>query len=142
MYTNLRLSQINFTETGSFTGSFSGSFTGGGISKTYTFGGTGTPTVANDVAPWIRINENCLAISGSLTSKTAPTANFRMTIKKSADSGSTFPTEVVTVTVSSGSYVGLAPSGVSLSAGDLLRLDILSVNGGADWNCQLNAKTI
>jgi hypothetical protein len=77
-------------------------------------------------------------VNASLVAKTAPSGgSFVVAILRSADNGATFPTTVATITVTTGNRVGTATTTTALSAGDLLRLDITSVNGAADWTAQL-----
>ena len=80
------------------------------------------------------------ATNAILTAKTAPTGgSFVVSILKSSNNGSTFPTTVVTITLTTGNNVVTTTSFTNsgLTAGDLLRIDITSVNGAADWNAFL-----
>ena len=115
---------------------------GGGVSSApeiFTFGGTGTPTAGSDLSPYLRVFRALTCSAASLVTKTPPTGNFTATILRSANNGTTFPDTVATITVSSGNRVGTATPTVQLAVGDLLRIDISSVNGAADWTCQLQA---
>lgn len=107
-------------------------------SGTYTFGGTGTPTVADDVTSWLRVNGGRTAALLTLTAKGAPAGGtLAVTIKASTDNGATFATTVGTVSVAAGAHVATQAVSVALADGALLRADIGSVNGAADWSCQL-----
>ncbi len=111
---------------------------GGGSAPVFTFGGTGTPTAGTDVTPWIMVRSAATNSLLALTVKTQPTDVFSVTIMKSSDSGATFATTIGTVTIVAGAgYTTTTSVSGSLSIGDLLRCDIISVNGAADWNCQL-----
>jgi hypothetical protein len=71
---------------------------------------------------------------GSLVAKTAPSGgSFVASVLKSSDNGSTFPSTVAYVEVTTGNRVNTNTTTMSLATGDLLRLDITSVNGAADW---------
>jgi hypothetical protein len=105
----------------------------------FTFGGTGTPTAGSDLSPYLRVFRALTCSAASLVTKTPPTGNFTATILRSANNGTSFPDTVATITVSSGNRVGTATPTVQLAVGDLLRIDISSVNGAADWTCQLQA---
>jgi hypothetical protein len=110
------------------------------VGKSFTFGGTGVPETGTDMAPYIRVMNAMTCESAALVAKTAPSGgNFVVSILKSSDGGATFPTTVSTITVASGAKVGTASPTTALAVGDLLRLDITSVNGAADWNCHLYA---
>lgn len=104
------------------------------------FTGTGTPTIATDVTAWNYVDLAATAFRLTLTCKTAPTGNFQVTIKRSGDSGSTFPDTIATVTVGSGTKLVTTTTiaNASLAAGDVLRCDIISVNGAADWTAKLS----
>jgi len=110
---------------------------GGGAAPVFTFGGTGTPIAGTDVTPWIMVRSAVTCSLLVLTAKTAPTADFSVSIYKSADDGSTFPTQIGTVVLGVGDKVTSTSVTTALSIGDILRCDINSVNGAADWNCQL-----
>jgi hypothetical protein len=110
---------------------------GGGSAPIFTFGGTGTPVVATDVAPWILVRSAVTSSVLSLTAKTSPTTSFSVSILRSSDDGATFPTTIGTVTLTAGDKVTTTAVTTVLSIGDILRCDILAVNGAADWNCQL-----
>lgn len=104
----------------------------------FTFGGTGTPSTGTDMTPWIRIMASTTCVNASLVAKTAPAGgSFVVSILRSSDGGATFPTTVVTLTLTTGNKVVTANTTTSLSAGDLLRLDITSVNAAANWSAQL-----
>jgi hypothetical protein len=60
-----------------------------------------------------------------------------VSILRSSDDGATFPTTIGTVTLTAGDKVTTTVVTTVLAIGDILRCDILSVNGAADWNCQL-----
>lgn len=119
----------------------SGDLTVTGASKDYfTFGGTDVPATGTALTPYIRVMNACTCVNASLITKTAPSGgSFVVSILRSADNGATFPTTVATITVTSGSRVGTVNTTTALSTGDLLRLDISSVNGAADWTAQLYA---
>jgi hypothetical protein len=119
----------------------SGDLTVTGASKDYfTFGGTGVPTTGAGLTPYIRVMNTCTCVNASLVAKTAPSGgSFVVSILRSADNGATFPTTVGTITMTTGNRVGTVNTTTALSAGDLLRLDISSVNGAADWTAQLYA---
>jgi hypothetical protein len=108
---------------------------------TYTFGGTGTPTVSATI-PYLRVQQNVSCSNASLITSTAPSDNFRISVKKSIDSGSTFPTTITTLTVASGSKVATTTPTSSLSIGDFISVDIISVNGASDWTLQLLTFTV
>ena len=110
---------------------------GGGAAPIFTFGGTGTPIAGTDVTPWIVVRSGVTSSLLILTAKTAPTADFSVSIYRSADDGSTFPTQIGTVVLGVGDKVTSTSVTTALSIGDILRCDINSVNGAADWNCQL-----
>lgn len=111
---------------------------GGGAAPVFTFGGTGTPTVGTDVTPWIMVRSAATSSVLSLTAKTQPTGVFSVSILKSADNGATFGTTIGTVSIFAGAgYTTTTSVSAALSVGDLLRCDVLAVNGAADWNCQL-----
>lgn len=105
----------------------------------FSFAGFGTPTVANDLCPWHHVPYAVVAQRLTLTAKTAPSGNFVVTIKRSADNGSTFPDTVGTVTITSGNKIATTTSftNANLAAADVLRLDITSVNAAADWTARL-----
>jgi hypothetical protein len=103
----------------------------------FTFGGTGTPIAATDVTPYILVRSAVTSSVLSLTAKTAPTTSFSVSILRSSDDGATFPTTIGTVTLTAGDKVTTTAVTTVLAIGDILRCDILSVNGAADWNCQL-----
>jgi hypothetical protein len=104
----------------------------------FTFGGTSTPTTGTAVTPYVRVMASTTCVNASLVAKTAPSGgSFVVAILRSADNGATFPTTVATITVTTGNRVGTVSTTTALSAGDLLRLDITSVNGAADWTAQL-----
>lgn len=121
-------------------GSFTIAATGGSSgTRTYTFGGTGTPTVGTDKAPWIRVMSAMTAVSASLVTKTAPSGgSFVVAILRSTDGGTSFPTTVTTFTLTTGNKVVTTTPTTALAIGDLLRVDITSVNGAADWNAELH----
>ncbi len=105
----------------------------------HTFAGSGIPTTGNDKTNWIYVDQDCVALTASLVAKTAPSGgSFVVVIKSSTDNGATFPTTVATITVTTGNNVGTTTSTTALTAGTLLRFDITSVNGAADWTAQLN----
>jgi hypothetical protein len=106
----------------------------------FTFGGTGVPTVANDVTPWLYVGLAATATRLTLTCKTAPAGSFQVTIKRSSDGGSTFPDTIATVTVSSGNRSATTTTftNAALAAGDLLRCDVISVNGADTWTARLS----
>jgi hypothetical protein len=109
----------------------------------FTFGGTGTPTTGTDKTPWLRVPAASNCVSASLSAKTAPTGgSFVVSIYKSTDGGSTFPTNLATLTMTTGNKIATntAILGNTVASGDLLRLDITSVNSAADWTCQLYTK--
>ena len=107
----------------------------------FTFGGTGTPTTGTDKTPWLRVPYAATCIAASLTAKTAPSGgSFVAAILKSSDGGATFPTTITTLTMTTGTKVITTTPTTALVAGDFLRFDITSVNGAADWTCQLNTK--
>lgn len=107
----------------------------------FSFGGSGTPSVANDVCPWLYVPYAATANRLTLTCLTAPTGNFTVTVKRSADGGSTFPDTIATVTVGSGAREATTTTmtNAALAAGDLLRCDITAVNGAATWTARLGA---
>ena len=110
---------------------------GGGSAPVFTFGGTGTPIAATDVTPYILVRSAVTSSVLSLTAKTPPTTSFSVSILRSSDDGATFPTTIGTVTLTAGDKVTTTVVTTVLAIGDILRCDILSVNGAADWNCQL-----
>lgn len=123
---------------GSWTRVLGGGGGGGGAAPVFTFGGTGTPTAGTDVTPWIMVRSAATNSLLALTVKTQPTDIFSVTIKKSSDSGATFATTIGTVIIVAGAgYTTTTSVSGSLSIGELLRCDINSVSGAADWNCQL-----
>lgn len=107
----------------------------------WSFAGGGVPSVADDVSAWMYVAHNSTAIRLTLSAKVAPTGNFQVTIKKSTDNGSTFPTTVATVTAPSGSRLTTTTTiaNASLSAGNYLRCDINSVNGADSFSARLEA---
>lgn len=110
--------------------------------KTFTFGGTGTPTTGN-VAPYLYVDKAQNCVSLTLLCKTAPSGgSFAISILKSTNNGSTFPTTVGSVTITTANTFATTTTFTTstLSAGDFLRIDITSVNGAADWTCQLVTK--
>ena len=108
----------------------------------YTFGGTGTPTSGTAKTPYLRVMTNMTCISSSLVAKTVPLGgNFVVSILRSNNNGASFTDTITNVTVLDGNRVGIASPTAALNTGDLLRLDITSVNGAADWTCQLFATT-
>ena len=117
--------------------------TGGGGSgsapEIFSFGGTGTPSTGTALTPYLRVFRALTCSAASLVTKTPPTGNFTVTILRSANNGASFPDTVATITVSSGNRVGTATPTIQLAVGDLLSMDISSVNGAADWTCQLQA---
>lgn len=105
----------------------------------FSFGGTGTPGVANDVTPWLYVPYAGTAIRLTLSCKTAPTGNFTVVIRRSADGGATFPDTIATATVSSGNKIATTTTmtNSALAAGDHLRCDVTAVNGAADFTARL-----
>jgi hypothetical protein len=130
---------ITVDSKGRVTAAANGSGGSGSAPEIFTFGGTGTPSTGNDLSPYLRVFRALTCSAASLVTKTPPTGNFTVTILRSANNGTTFPDTVATITVSSGNRVGTATPTVQLAVGDLLRIDISSVNGAADWTCQLQA---
>ena len=113
-------------------------FTGGGGSSVFTFGGTGTPTTGTALTPYLRVMTAGTSVASSLVAKTAPSgSSFVVSILRSSNNGSTFPDTITTLTLTSGNQVTTASPTTSLAVGDLLRLDISSVNGASDWTAQL-----
>ena len=107
---------------------------------TYTFGGTGTPATGNAVTPYLRVMSAGTCSAASLVVKTVPSGgSFVVSVMRSSDNGATFPTTVTTLTLTTGNRIVTTTPTTALTAGDLLRLDISSVNGAADWNVQLKA---
>lgn len=111
----------------------------GGSSRDYfTFGGTGVPTTGTGVTPYLRVMSATTCVNASLVAKTAPSGgSFVVSILRSADGGATFPTTIATITATTGNKVATTTTTTALSVGDLLRLDIVSVNGASDWTAQL-----
>lgn len=111
------------------------------LNQVFTFGGTGTPTTGNDKTPWLRVTLGTLTSQSlSLVAKTAPTgAGFQVAVKASVDDGATFPTTIGTITLASGNNVVSSSVSASLAVGAILRLDIIDVNGAADWTVELRA---
>jgi hypothetical protein len=108
----------------------------------YTFGGTSTPTIGNAKTPYLRVMTNMVCTNASLVAKTAPFGgNFEVSVLKSSNNGDSFPDTVATVAILEGNHVGTTSANTALSTGDLLRIDITSVNGAADWTCQLYTTT-
>jgi hypothetical protein len=108
----------------------------------YTFGGNRTPEAGTEKIPYLRVAANTVCVNASLTARVAPTTgSFVVVIERSSNSGSTFPDTVATVTLTQDSIVSVSATTVNLSAGDLLRLNITSVNGAQDWACQLLTQT-
>lgn len=109
--------------------------------QVFTFGGTGVPTTGTDKTPWIRVMSSGLTcVSAALVAKTAPSGgSFVVSILRSANGGSTFTTTVSTLTLTTGNTVVTGVPTTALAVGDLLRLDITSVNGAADWSVELRA---
>jgi hypothetical protein len=106
----------------------------------HSFGGSGTPTTGNDKTSWLRVMKAETCVNASLVCKTAPSGgSFVVAILKSADNGATFPVTVATLTITTGNKTGTVSTTTAMAAGDLLRLDITSVNGAADWTAQLYA---
>jgi hypothetical protein len=130
---------ITVDSKGRITAAANGSGGGGSAPEIFTFGGSGTPSTGSDLSPYLRVFRALTCSAASLVTKTPPTGNFTVTILRSANNGTTFPDTVATITVSSGNRVGTATPTVQLAVGDLLRIDISSVNGAADWTCQLQA---
>jgi hypothetical protein len=130
---------ITVDSKGRVTAAANGSGGGGSAPEIFTFGGSGTPSTGSDLSPYLRVFRALTCSAASLVTKTPPTGNFTVTILRSANNGTSFPDTVATVTVSSGNKVGTATPTVQLAVGDLLRIDISSVNGAADWTCQLQA---
>jgi hypothetical protein len=116
-------------------------FLTGALPLAFSFGGTGTPTVANDVCPWLRVDYGATGTRLTLACKTAPGGNFQVTVKRSTDSGATFPDTIASVTVGSGARLATTTTftNAALSAGDVLRCDVISVNAAADWTARLTA---
>lgn len=109
--------------------------------RTYTFGGTGTPTIGNDKTPWIRVMTAGTSVSAAAIAKVAPSGgSFVVSVLRSSDGGTTFPTTVTTLTMTAGTKVTTTTPSTALAVGDLLRLDVTSVNGAADWNVELVAQ--
>ena len=107
---------------------------------TYTFGGTGTPTTGTALTPYLRVMAAGTCSTASLVVKTVPSGgSFVASILRSSNGGSTFPDTVTTLTLTTGNRVVTTTPTTALAAGDLLRLDISSVNAAADWNVQLKA---
>jgi hypothetical protein len=124
-----------------YTGSFgyTGSSGAGSANKdVFTFGGTGTPTIGTAVTPYLRVMSAVTSVTASLVAKTAPSGgSFVVEIKRSTDTGATFPDSITIITATTGNRVSTGVATAALSVGDLLRLDITSVNGAADWTAQL-----
>lgn len=110
--------------------------------QTFTFGGTGTPSTGN-VAPYLYVNKAQTCVRLTLLSKTAPSGgSFAVSILRSTNNGTTFPDTVGTVTITTGNVIATTTSFTTstLNAADLLRIDITSVSGAADWTCQLTTR--
>jgi hypothetical protein len=105
----------------------------------FSFGGSGVPVIGTDLCPWLRVPYAATCTQLTLTTKTAPSGNFTITIKRSTDSGSTFPDTIGTATVTTGTKIinTTTFTNAALAAGDLLRLDISAVNAAADWTARL-----
>jgi hypothetical protein len=105
----------------------------------YTFSGTGTPTIANDVCPWLYVGTAATVARLTLSCLTAPSGNFTVVVKRSANSGSTFADTIATVTVGSGAKLATTTTIAipALAAGDYLRLDITAVNAAANWTARI-----
>lgn len=105
----------------------------------FSFSGTGIPTIANDVCPWHFVGFAATATHLVLSCRVSPSGDFQVTIKRSSDSGSTFPDTIGTVTVTSGGMMAVTTvfTNAILAAGDVLRIDINSVNGAANWTARL-----
>jgi hypothetical protein len=60
-------------------------------------------------------------------------------VKRSADSGSTFPDTIATVTVGSGAKLATTTTitNAALAAGNYLRLDVTAVNAAANWTARI-----
>lgn len=105
---------------------------------TYTFGGTGTPATGTALTPYLRAMHAGTSVSASLVAKTVPSGgSFVVSILRSSNGGTTFPDTITTLTLTTGNRVVTTTPTTALAAGDLLRLDISSVNGASDWTVQL-----
>jgi hypothetical protein len=108
----------------------------------YTFGGNRTPEAGTAKVPYLRVAANTTCVNASLTARTPPAGgSFVVEIQRSSNSGVAFPDTVATVTLTADSIVAVASTTVNLLQGDLLRLNIVSVNGAQDWACQLLTQT-
>ncbi len=110
----------------------------------FSFGGTDSPATGTDLCPWLDVPYATTVTKFCLSVKTPPTGNFTVTVKRSADGGSTFPDTVATVSVGAGLHLASTTSITtpSLAAGNYLRLDISAVNGAADWSARLTGLTL
>ena len=107
---------------------------------TYTFGGTGTPATGTALTPYLRAMVAGTSVSASLVAKTVPSGgSFVVSILRSSNGGTTFPDTITTLTLTTGNRVVTTTPTTALAVGDLLRLDISSVNGASDWTVQLKA---
>jgi hypothetical protein len=109
------------------------------ITKNFTFGGTGIPTTGTDKTPWIRVDQGTSCVGAYLLAKTAPSGgSFVVEIRASTDGGITFPTVLTTLTMITGTNSIASTPTASITAGTILRMDITSVNGAADWTAVLH----
>jgi len=136
--------QSGYTGSQGYTGSvgYTGSIGPLATRDMYTFGGNRTPEAGTAKVPYLRVAANTTCVNASLTARTPPAGgSFVVEIQRSSNSGVTFPDTVATVTLTADSIVAVASTTVNLSQGDLLRLNIVSVNGAQDWACQLLTQT-
>jgi hypothetical protein len=136
--------QSGYTGSQGFTGStgFTGSVGPFGTRDIYTFGGNRSPEAGTTKIPYLRVSANTTCVDASLTARVPPSGgSFVVAIERSSNNGITFPDTVATVTLGENNIVAVASTTVSLSAGNLLRLNIASVNGAQDWACQLRTES-
>ena len=136
--------QSGYTGSIGFTGSigYTGSIGPLSTRDMYTFGGNGTPEAGTNKIPYLRVAADTVCVNASLIARVPPSnGNFVAVIEKSSNGGVSFTTVVVTATLPEDTIVSVTNTTVSLSTGDILRLNISSVNGAQDWACQLLTQT-
>ena len=107
----------------------------------FAFSGTGTPTIANGVCPWLYVPFAATAVRLDLTCGTAPSGgSFTVAVVVSTNGGVSFGTTVATLSVTTGTNAATTTTITTpaLAAGSYLGLNITAVNGAANWTARLS----
>lgn len=108
-------------------------------SRTFVFGGTGTPVVGNDLTPRVMTNFKGQFTRINAHAKTPPSGgSFTINIEQSATNNfSSGVTSVATISITTGTLSNGADIAVNVNENVFLRLNITAVNGAADWTVEL-----